>query len=65
MSEESLRSEEDDEGDDDNNDNDDSIGDMSGFSEFLSGGKLWRRREIDVVDLTGEGEDGGEDGFTF
>lgn len=49
---------------DDGNGNDDSIivGDMSGFSEYFSGGKAWRRGEIDVVDLTGD--DGG-DGFRF
>lgn len=49
---------------DDGRGNDDSIivGDMSGFSEYFSGGKAWRRGEIDVVDLTGD--DGG-DGFRF
>lgn len=43
--------------------NDDIIGDISGFSEyFSSGGKAWRRREIDVVDLTGDDGGGGEGG---
>lgn len=47
--------------------NDDSIvGDVSGFSEYFSGGKAWRRGEIDVVDLTGDdGEVRGGDGFRF